>query len=267
LLLANCFTQIDLDVPQLLPFCGGDALLYTHRAPNKNAVNEDCVALIPYNPSSGILVIADGLGGLPNGETASKTAIHSIIESTKKASKSNAPLREAILDGIETANQNILEQTGGAATTLALIEIQNNTVRPYHVGDSMIMVCGQRGKIKLQSIAHSPIGYAVESGLLDQDEAIHHKERHLISNVVGANDMNITIGSIQQLDVHDTVIIASDGLFDNLYLDEITEIIRKGDLAKSAKSLLELAQGRMNNNLTDLPCHPDDLTFILFRHH
>ena len=175
-------------------------------------------------------------------------------------------MREAILDGIEKANQQILKQTGGAATTLAAVEVQNNQVRPFHVGDSMIMVCGQRGKIKLQSIAHSPVGYAVESGLLDEDEAIHHEERHLISNVVGAEDMSIEIGSQRKLDKHDTVIVASDGLFDNLYLSEITELIRKGDLEYAATQLIELAHQRMQENVADLPCHPDDLTFILFRH-
>jgi len=241
-------------------------VLFTHRSPDKISVNEDCAALLPYDSTSGVLLIADGLGGQPNGETASKTAIESISESIAKASSADISLREAILDGIEKANRRILRQTGGAATTLAAIEIQGNQVRPFHVGDSMIMVCGQRGKIKLQSIAHSPVGYAVESGLLDEDEAIHHEERHLISNVVGAEDMSIEIGSLRKLDKHDTVIVASDGLFDNLYLSEITELIRKGDLEHAAIQLVALAQQRMQEKVADLPCHPDDLTFILFRH-
>ncbi len=240
-------------------------MLYTHRSPDKITVNEDCAALIPYDATSGVLVIADGLGGQPNGETASKTAIESIFDSITKASTTDIALRDAILDGIEKANQRIIKQTGGAATTLAAIEIQGNQVRPFHVGDSMIMVCGQRGKIKLQSIAHSPVGYAVESGLLDEDEAIHHEERHLISNVVGAEDMSIEIGSQRKLDKHDTVIVASDGLFDNLYLSEITELIRKGNLETAANQLVTIAQQRMQEKVTDLPCHPDDLTFILFR--
>ena len=263
----NNYTQTDLDRPIRLDFARGEAVLYTHRSPEKMTVNEDCAALIPYDSASGVLVIADGLGGQPNGETASKTAIESISNSITKASTANISLREAILDGIEKANQRILNQVGGAATTLAVIEIQNNQVRPFHVGDSMILVCGQRGKIKLQSIAHSPVGYAVESGLLDEDEAIHHEERHLISNVVGADDMSIEIGSQRQLDKHDTAIVASDGLFDNLYLSEITELIRKGDLENAAMQLVELAQQRMKEKVSDLPCHPDDLTFILFRHH
>ena len=174
-------------------------------------------------------------------------------------------LRDAVLDGIEKANRHILNQSSGAGTTLAVIEIQDNFIRPYHVGDSMIMLCGQRGKVKLQSIAHSPVGYAVESGLLDENEAIHHEERHLISNVVGSDEMSIEIGTRRKLALRDTLILASDGLFDNLYLTEIIDTIRTGKLGQAAKTLIQLTHERMNQKREDLPCHPDDLTFILFR--
>jgi len=261
----NSFTQTDLEAPIHLPFVNGEAVVYTHRSPDKTTVNEDCAALIPYSNDAGVLVIADGLGGQPSGDTASRTAINAIASTINKATKSQLPLRDAILDGIEKANRQILDHSSGAATTLAAIEIQNNSIRPYHVGDSMMMLCGQRGKVKLQSIAHSPVGYAVESGLLDENEAIHHEERHLISNVVGSNDMSIEIGTIRKLARRDTLIIASDGLFDNLYLNEIIEIIRTGKITNAANSLIELTHQRMQQQIADLPCHPDDLTFILFR--
>ncbi|MGD8784392.1 MAG: serine/threonine-protein phosphatase [Thioalkalispiraceae bacterium] len=243
----------------------GEAVVYTHRSPDKTTVNEDCAALIPYSDHEGLLVIADGLGGLPGGQTASKTAINTISSTVDMAIKEGLPLRDAVLNGIEKANQQILNQSTGAATTLAVVDIKDNSIRPYHVGDSMIMLCGQRGKVKLQSIAHSPVGYAVESGLLDENEAIHHEERHLISNVVGSDEMSIEIGTHRKLAQRDTLIIASDGLFDNLYPAEIIDIIRTGKLINAANRLVELSIQRMQHAETDLPCHPDDLTFILFR--
>lgn len=53
----------------------------------------------------------------------------------------------------------------GAATTLAVVKLSGRTIRPYHVGDPMILLTGQRGRIKHQNIAHSPVGYAVEAGM------------------------------------------------------------------------------------------------------
>lgn len=228
-------------------------------------MNEDCAGLIPYDKNSGVLIIADGLGGLPGGSTASKIALSCMQKTIGIAAHDQTPLREAILDGFEQANREILAHGSGAATTLAVVEIQQNTIRPYHVGDSMILLTGQRGKRKLQSVAHSPVGYAVESGMLDADEAVHHEERHLVSNVVGATDMRIEIGLAVKIAKRDTLILASDGLFDNLYLDEIVELIRKGDLRQSAGQLLSLTHQRMNQKQAELPSHPDDLTFIVFR--
>lgn len=258
-------SQSDLDAPVAYQILAGSAVVYTHRSPIKTTPNEDCVALITYDKSTGILVVADGLGGLPAGRTASQTAIQYLDEAIQSAVYSGISLREAILDGFENANKAILESGNGSATTLAVTEIQPARIRPYHVGDSMIVLVGQRGKMKVQSVAHSPIGYAVESGMLDIDEAVHHEERHLISNVVGARDMRIEIGATRKIAARDTLILASDGLFDNLYVDEIIEIIRKGNLENAARQLVELSHIRMTSQQGELPCHPDDLTFILYR--
>jgi len=256
-----------MSAPETFNMVSGQLIVFSRRSPSKESVNEDCAALIPYDDTNGVLAIADGLGGQPGGSTASSLAVRRLKSSIEKAAQEQQPLREAILDGIERANRDILAQGSGAATTLALVEIQADRMRPYHVGDSMIMLCGQRGKIKSQSVAHSPVGYAVESGLLDVDEAVHHEERHLVSNVVGAPDMRIEIGAARRIAKRDTLILASDGLFDNLYQDEIVNVIRKGDLQDCAQRLLALAHERMTQLQPGLPNHPDDLSFILYRRH
>ena len=263
---AGLYTQTDLTEPLHQEFAAGEVVFFTHRSPDKETVNEDCLALFQIDQENGVLAIADGLGGQPGGETASKTAIRCLQKSIHNSSESHLSLRDAILDGVENANHAIINQAAGSGTTLAIAEIHGNKIRPYHIGDSMIMITGQKAKTKLQSIAHSPVGYAVEAGLLDADEAVHHEERHLISNIVGSAEMRIEIGTELKLARHDTLIISSDGLFDNLYLDEIIEIIRKGPLMKAANNLVELTRQRMNEAARpDTPSHPDDLTFILYR--
>jgi len=208
--------------------------------------------------------VADGLGGLPAGAVASGLAVN-ILSRLINKSTNDTVLRDIILDGFEKTNQTIISQGIGSATTLAVAEITDNYIRTYHVGDSTILITGQRGKIKLQTVAHSPMGYAVESGLLEENEAVHHDERHIVSNVVGAADMSITVGSNIKLSKYDTLLIASDGVFDNLYVDEIVEIIRKGSLKNAAEQLVYKCNERMLDNDPDKPGHKDDLSFILFR--
>ena len=238
--------------------------MFTHRAPGKESNNEDSIALIPCNENITIAAVADGLGGLPAGATASNMAIESL---TSLLSKPDAVdnVRDAIMSAFDLANEKILDQGSGSATTLSVVEIENDHIRPYHVGDSVILVTGQRGKLKLQTVSHSPVGYAVEAGLLGERQAIYHHQRHLISNVVGSTDMSIAIGSNIRLARYDTLLIASDGLFDNLYTREVIEIIRKGSMLEAANKLVEKCNSRMLNRDKTKPHHVDDLSFILYR--
>ena len=169
------------------------------------------------------------------------------------------------MNGFEQANKQVLDLGIGASTTLAALEIQGNRVRPYHVGDSTIIVVGQRGKIKTQTVAHSPVGYAVEGGFLDEASAMFHEDRHLISNMIGAADMHIEIGPPMKLAARDTVILATDGLSDNLNTQEIVDTIRTGPLDGSLKALSENARGRMQNPGNGHPSKLDDMTFIVYR--
>ena len=254
-----------------IDFLGGTAAVFSTRSPQKETPNEDVAAIWPMGPTSGVLAVADGLGGHAGGERASRVAIETIQKSLQEATASQAEngepldLRAAILNGIEAANQAVRELGTGAATTLALVEIQDRTIRTYHVGDSEILVTGQRGKVKLQTIPHSPIGYAVEAGLMEQEEAIHHEARHVISNVIGSDQMRIEMGPPTELAPRDTLLLASDGLFDNLFPEEIIEAIRSGPLDNSIGSLVEAAQGRMATAGGTAPSKPDDLTVIAFR--
>lgn len=258
------YCQTDLDRPERLELLSGQSVIYTHRSPSKETENEDCLAVIPLKDDCCILAVADGLGGLPSGANASQITVDTLVNMSSEHN-GGLQLREIILDSFETANSLILNKGTGSATTLAVVELQKNEVRTYHVGDSKIIVCGQRGKVKLNTVSHSPVEYAVEAGIIDENEAVLHDERHLVSNVVGSHEMSITLGSTIKLSKYDTLLIASDGLFDNLYMEEIIEIIRKGPIETAAISLAEMASKRMLSEDPELPGHPDDLTFILYR--
>ena len=255
----------DQQQPHVLDFASGRAAVYSRGAPGKESPNEDAACLIEVDDQRGVLVVADGCGGLSSGDVASRIAVESLRRSVAAMPKNEATLRAAILDGIERANQRVCELGTGAATTLAAATLEGDRIRTYHVGDSQVLLVGNRGKIKLQTRSHSPVGYAVEAGVISEEEAIHHEDRHIVSNVVGTLDTHIEIGPQRKLSARDTLLIASDGLFDNLHVDEIVEIIRKGALESAADELVACVDQRMANVDRDHPSKPDDLTFVLFR--
>lgn len=262
-------TQLFFEQDQLedasFELAGGVVALFSMRCPGKETPNEDAVAVIPTGAEGGVLAVADGLGGAPAGKQASLLAIRSLARTVEEAVRDEAEIRTGILNGFEAANEDVLALAMGAATTLTVVEFDGRLVRHYHVGDSLVLVTGQRGKVKMQSIPHSPVGYAVEAGLLDEADAMHHEERHVISNVIGNADMHIEVGTAIELARRDTLVLASDGLSDNLHLPEIVECVRKGSLAEAARLLATNARERMELGGDDEPSKPDDLTFAIFR--
>jgi len=244
---------------------GGSMVAFTCRAPDKESDNEDSVAAIPYGPDAVVLVVADGAGGLPAGRRASQTAVRSLEASLNVAMSETMLLRTAILNGIDAANAAVLELGNGSATTLTVVTIEGQIARSYQIGDSEAIVIGQRGRIRAQTMAHSPTGFAVEAGMLDQRAALHHEERHLVSNFIGTADMRIDMGAGIKLNPRDTVLLASDGLTDNVHAHEITELVRKGPMTDAVNSMIALARRRMTVETIHQPSKPDDLSVILFR--
>ena len=232
---------------------------------DKPGAGEDAAALIPVGNDRLVLAVADGVGGLPTGRRASNIAVSRLRDALSNAEADAERPRTAILDGMEAANRELCELGTGSATTLVVADIQGQMVRTFHVGDSAAWLIGQRGAIKFQTTPHSPVGFAVEAGLIEAHEALDHDDLHVITNVIGSSEMRIEMSTPTPIAERDTLLLASDGLFDNLLPDEIIEMIRKGPLEDALKTVWELAAKRMQEENTDKPSKPDDFSAILFR--
>ncbi len=237
--------------------------MFTSVSPVKNRPNEDCAGWIRLNENHWVFLVADGLGGLPAGDAASQLAISIILEALSSSDIEDAST--ALLVAIDSANQAILENGNGGATTLAAVELDHDVARPFHIGDSTVLITGQRGAIKFNSVSHSPTGYMEESGQLTEQEAMMHADRNLVSNVVGSEEMRIDVGPRIKLGRYDTIVIASDGLCDNLYQHQVVEGIRKGPLEQGLEDLIVDCRRTMLSGSTTAPSHPDDLTVLAFR--
>jgi serine/threonine protein phosphatase PrpC len=255
----------DKAVSGVMPLAGGAAAFYSAPRPGGTGRSQDAVMAIPLGSDRGVIAVADGMGGLPGGREAAAMAIGALIDGLCSESAEPVSVRTRIMDSIEMANQRILATGIGSATTLAVAEIGPGTVRAYHVGDSEIMAFGQRGRVKIQSVPHSPVGFAYHAGMLDETQAITHEDRHLVSNVLGIRDMRIEVGSVIPFALHDTVVVCSDGLVDNLQFEEISAGLRQGRLDRAVLGLAAKAYSRMTEPVSGEPSKPDDLSLIAYR--
>lgn len=238
----------------------------TQRSPDKETPNED-VALIADLGNSVVLAIADGAGGYANGRDAALLQMdflqQSLLDHTAltAAEVTQNILRNAIIDAIENCNTQLISNGRGAATTVAVAIISDGTLRTFHVGDSSILLTGQRGRLKYQTVGHANISLGIEAGILDPGDAVTHPDRHYLTNYVGNSQMRIEVGSEIPLAKLDTLLLCSDGLNDNVGTEEIIDHVRCGDLTECLTSLIQQCEDAM----ASADGHCDDLTMILVR--
>jgi serine/threonine protein phosphatase PrpC len=262
---ARTYLDADMLEPETFELAGGMVAVLSMRRPGRTTPNEDAAAVIAAGDGSGVLVVADGCGGMATGEQAARLAIESLTEHiAAAAAPEGPPMRTAILDAVEAANRSIMELRNGAGSTIAVVQLDHGEAKPYHVGDSQILLVGNRGKVKMLTTSHSPVGYAVESGMLQEHDAIDHEERHLVSNYLGYDGMHVEVGSVRKVSSRDGLLVASDGVLDNLMMDEIVGLLRTGSAAHAAARIGALAWERMQAPQDGRPHKPDDMTLIVF---
>lgn len=261
---ATILARLDMKSSEHRALGPGDVAWFSHTSPDKPTPNEDGLALLEVDEHRAVLAVTDGLGGRPGGAEAAETALAALADAIALRNDETT-LQAAIMAGFENANEAVLALGIGAGATLVAVEIDGASARSYHVGDALAVIAGQRGKKKLETVGHSPVAYAVEAGMLSQHDAMRHHQRHIVSNIIGSPDMRIEVGPPVTLAQRDTLLLASDGLFDNLHLREIIDLMRRGPLQKQSERLADLAHKRMTSPDNNQPCKPDDLTIILFR--
>jgi len=238
---------------------GGEVAVLSRRSPDKDGRNEDAALALGLDEDRLLLAVADGCGGMPAGDEAARRALEALLATLRE--REGEDLAGAVLAGFDAANRAVLDMRAGAGTTLVAVVVVEGEARAFHVGDSVALVVGQRGAVRFRSTPHSPTGFGLEAGLLSESEAIAHEDRNLVLNVVGSPAMSVEVGPPVPLRARDTVLLASDGLADNLQAAEIVEAVRTGACADAAERLADAAGRRMH----EAAGHPDDCTVLVYR--
>ena len=248
----------NLDAPQPIEIVSGQAVVFNRPFGGLEGTNEDGLGVFESGEDKVCLALADGVGGMSKGRDAAALVIEKVRKWTE--SKGSVTLEECL----KKCNQALLADLPRSGTTASVVLIDGASALTCHAGDSQILVVGQRGRIKLKVDAHSPVGVSETLGLIDEEEALHHPKRHFLNNMLGDPALWLENHELM-LAARDTILIASDGLWDNLYLSEVIELIRSGDLLESAQTMTQLAVSRMDEPASGSPSKPDDLSFILYR--
>lgn len=243
---------------------GGVAVVFSRKSPDRSGANQDAAGLFQFDENNLVMAVADGMGGASCGDRAAQAVITAIGQ---KVAQLDTPenLRAALVDAIEETNEFILGWGLGAGATVAVATIRNDIARVLHIGDAEGLICSNRGRVKWSTVSHAPVAMAVEIGVMDEFTAMNHDDRNLVNNFVGSKEMRIEIGPSIKLNLNDTLLLATDGLFDNLMSQEIVELIRRNPVDKQAVRLMKAAGQRMRGDDQSQPNKPDDITVMMYR--
>ena len=258
----------DMEAGILANIGAGSCAFHTQQSPFKSTGNEDSIGIVSLDDETTVLMVADGMGGYDNGKEASEITVKSVIDALQSMSGqvlNRVLLRQALSTGIEVACTHIHHYYPHAGTTIAIVIVQGMLMSTCHAGDSEIIVVDKNGKLKYSTVSHSPVGQAFARGLITEQQAIFHPRRHVVSNVVGMTHTILDFGKSYQLEKTDTLLVGTDGIFDNLFQDEILTIISNGSLQESSKKLTDTCLQRMHNFVEGIPHKPDDFSYTLFR--
>ncbi len=248
--LGNSYCRANFESAEVVSNDFGHIAVYTKPAPYRLAdtqdTNQDSVAVCYLPCGASIIAVADGVGGQKGGAEASEIAVSTLLEKVKPI-KSLEHLTGAIVDSIEVSNAKIQDLGIGAGSTVVIASISAYEVRFYSVGDSAAFVFGGQGKLKYRTIEHSEVGFAVEAGLIDSDNALEQSNRNIILNALGYPDMRMELSPPIKLAAKDTIFLATDGILDNLSPTQISENICAGPIQTRANRIVALAEQNMQS--------------------
>jgi serine/threonine protein phosphatase PrpC len=170
------------------------------------------------SPERGYLfVVADGMGGLDDGDLASRLAVESIRDSYY-AQEGPSALDKALRSGVLFANRTVLRQgqrrgsLRGMGTTLTALVVRDSTAYLAHVGDSRAYLVNGR-RIRQLTADHSRVGDLLQRGVISEIEAENHPDAHIVLRTLGIGpDIEVDIVGPLELRLGDRVVLCTDGL-------------------------------------------------------
>jgi protein phosphatase len=133
----------------------------------------------------GLIAVADGLGGLPNGARASQMALDIL---RKKLTRNRLlPLHEIITEvNEETRSVGYGMDTAGFGTTLTLARYipEREVLEIGHVGDSAAIIVS-KGKVGTLTVEHTVAARMVAEQWHDASDAIPLSAHHTLTQCIG----------------------------------------------------------------------------------
>lgn len=218
--------------------------------------NEDSVAT---DAASGVVVLADGMGGYNAGEVASGIAVSLLSEGLRQAlqvknltqlvPETNETLAHKVFkEQIAKANDTIYQtsqtqpQCAGMGTTLVVAAFYDNKMTVGHIGDSrMYRLRGD--EFSQVTKDHSLLQEQIDAGIISKEDAKHSQNKNLVTRALGIDPTVDPELHDYDLLPDDIYLLCSDGLNDMVEDEDIGTALTmlRSNLSLAATQLIQMA--------------------------
>ncbi len=233
-----------------------------------NSTNQDAVYAVAGRSDDGVpyglFVVADGVGGLKDGNRASQTITNQLASHfepilpkiTAVSEETLTVLQGELKKAILQAHNDILAMSNGdderMASTITCALLIDNIAIIANVGDSRTYVYRQK---QLEQITqdHSLIAWLLQQEQITAQEALTHPQRNVLMQAVGATGKLKIDFFGQRLFPGDWLLLCSDGIWGTLQDEALVDYLQT---AVSPQHILPTIMQAAQD-------HSDDLSLIL----
>lgn len=219
-------------------------------------VNEDSIM---SNPEVGLWAVADGMGGYEAGDVASKMIVSSLAEIEKHENLDT--FVDDIEDKIIDANHRILEYSDIMhdgrilGSTIVSLLIKGQVGVCLWAGDSRLYLL-RNNQLQQLSRDHSHVQELLDQGSITEEDAINHPDGNVITRAVGTSEeLYIDINAFN-VQIGDTFLLCSDGLYNSVDDIDIEHHMRSHDTDNAVKQMIVKA---LENGA------PDNVSIIIIK--
>ncbi|MDR0275327.1 MAG: protein phosphatase 2C domain-containing protein [Burkholderiaceae bacterium] len=216
--------------------------------------NEDRMGY-SYTRDTGIFVLADGMGGHPEGEVAAQIALQTLLDLFQRQAqpKIAAPV-DFLASGLLEAHHEIIRYASGKAmldtprTTVVAALVQDDLMYWVHCGDSRLYVV-REGALVVRTRDHSYAEAQVQSNITASGIS-----RNVLYTCLGATIRPLfDVSGPMALKKGDKVMLCSDGLWGSLEESKIVRTLSGLPVTEAVPSMVDeaiYAAGSRSDNVT-----------------
>ena len=221
------------------------------------AKNEDRMGYC-YTRESGLFVLADGMGGHPEGEVAAQLALQTVSALYQREARPTVrDPREFLTASLMAAHHQIMRYAGEKGmldtprTTLVAAVLQGNAATWIHCGDSRLYVV-RDGELLTRTRDHSYMEHREASSVL----RLTPVNRNILFTCLGSPTRPVfDVSGPVTLQQGDKIMLCSDGLWGSLSDADIVKHLGSKGVSDAVPDLVESALkagGEHSDNVTVL---------------